>query len=639
MELLPVRILKLGKCLKYHPLSPEDLVVRLAAIVDSSDDAIIGTDIQGTIITWNPAATALFGFQPAEILGESILLLIPPDLHEEQAANWEKLRQDERIDHYETPRLRKGGDRVGISMSMSPIRNADGELIGSAVIARSLSARQQEETAISRLAAIVESSDDAIVAKDLNGVVTAWNAAAERLFGYTASEMIGRSILTIIPPDLQHEEPMILGKIRAGERVQHYETQRLHKSGKRIDVSLSMSPIRDRGGRVVGASKVARDASEQKKLASARLMLAAIVESSDDAIISKNLDGIITSWNAAAERLLGYKPEEIIGQSVLRIIPRELHGEEPRIIKKLKNGERIDHHETRRIKKNGEVVEVSLTISPIRDQHGRVVGGSKILHDIRDRRLAEVALLEKERFAAAGRLAATLAHEVNNPLESITNLAYLLTENTSLDEEARRFAELLLKEVQRAGDITRQTLGYYRESKIPADVNLTQVIEHVIKGKQRKLEGKNIELTVAMEEQLIVKGFHGELRQVFENLIDNAIDAVPQNGQIQVRGRTEDNNGNNRVVMSVSDNGPGIAPSQLSNLFEPFFTTKADKGSGLGLWVSRSIVQKHGGTIRLTSNQNGGGAGTEFTLEIPVEANVRSGATAYSSISTHSARV
>jgi PAS domain S-box-containing protein len=625
--------------LNFSPLDPEELVTRLAAIVDSSEDAIIGTDVQGTITTWNPAAASLFGFASDEILGESILLLIPPDLHEEQARNWQKLGEGDRIDHYESQWLRKGGDRVEIAISMSPIRAASGELIGSAVIARALSARRQEETAAARLAAIVEGSDDAIVAKDLSGVVTAWNSAAERLFGYTASEMIGRSILTIIPPDLQHEEPMILGKIRAGERVTHYETQRLHKTGKRIDVALSMSPIRDRAGRVIGASKIARDVAEQRKMATARLMLAAIVESSDDAIISKNLDGVITSWNEAAERLFGYKPGEIIGQSVLRIIPRELHGEEPRIIAKLKNGERIDHYETRRLKKNGEMIDVSLTISPIRDQHGRVVGGSKILRDIRDRRLAEVALIEKERFAAAGRLAATLAHEVNNPLESITNLAYLLTENDSLDEEARRFAGLLLQEVQRAGDITRQTLGYYRESKVPADVNVTEVVEHVVKGKHRKFEGKNIELDVDIPVPLLIKGFQGELRQVFENLIDNAIDAVPLNGRIRVRGRTEGKNGDNRVVIEIADSGPGIASTQLANLFEPFFTTKADKGSGLGLWVSRSIVQKHGGSIRMTRTQNGAQPETVFTIELPFGATVQSGAPAYTNLAMNSARV
>jgi PAS domain S-box-containing protein len=342
------------------------MVVRLGAIVDSSEDAIIGTGVDGIINTWNNAASELFGYSHDEIVGQSVLLLIPPSLHEEQQQNIERLRAGERISHYETVRLAKGGPRVEVSLTLSPIRDRRGEFVGSAMIARELSRRRAEERERARLAVIMESSDDAIVAKDLNGVVTDWSTGAERLFGYTEKEMVGRSILTIIPPELQHEEPMILAKIRAGEHIEHFETQRMHKSGQRIHVSLTMAPIRDAQGRVIGASKIARNVSERRKLEAARLFLAAIVESSDDAIVSKNLDGIITSWNASAERLLGYKAEEIIGQSVLRIIPPELHIEEPGIISRLKAGERIEHYETRRRRKDGQLIDVSLTEDPAR---------------------------------------------------------------------------------------------------------------------------------------------------------------------------------------------------------------------------------------------------------------------------------
>ena len=305
----------------FQRLSPEELAVRLAAIVDSSEDAIIGRDEQGTINTWNTAAAQIFGYTAEEVIGQSVLLMVPPDLHQEELANLERLRRGERIDHYQTQRLRKGGQRVEISVAVSPIRDAENRVIGSALIARDIGEHQREKSARARLAAIVESSDDAIIAKDLNGVITDWNSASERMFGYTAQEMVGRSILAIIPPELQHEEPVILSKIRAGERVEHYETYRVHKSGRRVDVSLTLSPMRDAAGRVIGASKIARDISERLRSDNARMTLAAIVESSEDAIISKTLDGVITTWNASAERLFGYKPDEIIGQSVLRLIP------------------------------------------------------------------------------------------------------------------------------------------------------------------------------------------------------------------------------------------------------------------------------------------------------------------------------
>jgi signal transduction histidine kinase len=277
------------------------------------------------------------------------------------------------------------------------------------------------------------------------------------------------------------------------------------------------------------------------------------------------------------------------------------------------------------------VIDVSLTVSPIRNEKGTVIGGSKILRDIRDRKAAEAALVEKEKFAAAGRLAATLAHEVNNPLESITNLAYLLTQNDSLDADAKSYAELLLKEVQRAGDITRATLGYYRQSKAPSDVNLQQVVEHVLHAKRKKLDEKSIGVEINFRGTLEVRGFAGELRQVFDNLIDNAIDAVPLDGRIVVNARME----NNRVVVRVCDNGSGISSEFMPHIFDPFFTTKSEKGSGLGLWVSRSIVEKHGGSIRVQCNRDP--HETVFTVELPLEGVERDRVVASTGVKIHAA--
>jgi len=430
---------------------------------------------------------------------------------------------------------------------------------------------------------------------------------------------VGRSIRAIIPPELQHEEPVILGSIKAGQRVDHYETCRLHKSGRRVEVSITFSPIRDGRGKVIGASKIAHDISERRRSDAACRMLAAIVESSDDAIISKNLDGVITSWNASAERLFGYTPEEIIGQPVLRLIPRDFHYEEPQIIAKLRNGERIEHFETRRMRKNGEMFDVSLTVSPVRDANGRIIGVSKIVRDISDRKAAEAALIQKEKMATAGRMAATLAHEVNNPLEAITNLAYLLSSNASLDEQARSYANLLLEEAQRAGEITRQTLSYYRDSRSTSPVNLVETLEHLLRWKAKKIAAKHIDLKMEFGNVPAIKCFAGELRQVFENVIENAIDAVSEHGHIRIRVGAH----GEKLVVSICDDGPGIAPEVLARIFDPFFTTKLQNGSGLGLWVSRGVVQKHGGTIRVRSTESPEKHGTVFSVALPISGALR----------------
>jgi PAS domain S-box-containing protein len=469
--------------------------------------------------------------------------------------------------------------------------------------------RLSPEEVITRLAAIVDSSQDAIIGRDELGIINTWNTAAKRIFGYSPEEVIGQTALLLVPPELHDEERANIERLRQGEHVGHYQTQRLRKGGERVDISVAVSPIRDASQRIVGSALIARDMGLLRREQVDLARLAAIVESSDDAIISKTLDGVITTWNAAAERLFGYRPEEIIGHSVLRLIPPELHYEEPQILAKLRNGQRIEHFETRRMRKNGETFDISLTVSPIKDERGRVIGASKIVRDISERKAAEAAVVEKEKMAATGRLAAALAHEVNNPLESITNLAYLLVHHQPLDEESRGYARTLLNEVQRAGDITRQTLSYYKASRASAEVSVVDLLEHVLRWKRKKLDSKQIGLQTDFGEGASVEGVAGELRQVFENLVENAIDATPARGRIRVRVRTRSVHGERRVAVSVCDTGGGISQPLMKKIFDPFFTTKPHTGSGLGLWISREILQKHGGSIRARSSQTGSRSG------------------------------
>jgi PAS domain S-box-containing protein len=242
------------------------------------------------------------------------------------------------------------------------------------------------------VAAIVESSDDAIIGKNLRGVVTSWNRGAERLFGYTAEEMIGQSIRRLLPPERGDEEDSILAKIANGQRIEHFETVRLTKDGRRVDVSISISPIVDANGKIVGASKIARDVTERKRADALRAHHAAIIESSDDAIVSKTLEGVVLSWNAAAERMFGFTAAEMVGQSIRRLLPPERAHEEAEILAKIANGQRIEHFETVRVTKEGSRIDVSVSISPIIDARGKIIGASKIARDIGERKQAEQKL-------------------------------------------------------------------------------------------------------------------------------------------------------------------------------------------------------------------------------------------------------
>lgn len=249
------------------------------------------------------------------------------------------------------------------------------------------------------LAAIVESSEDAIVSKDLNGIIQWCNAAAERLFGYPAEELIGRPVRMLIPAERQAEEDDILATLRRGQRVNHFETVRVRKDGQRIDVSLTISPVRDAAGNVIAASKIARDISGQKRAREAQAYLAAIVSSSEDAIISKDLDGVVQSCNAAAERVFGYAAAELIGRPIRVLIPPERQTEEDEILAKIRRGERIVHFETVRMTKDGRRIDISLSVSPVRDPAGKIVGIAKIARDITEqKRLARELAAQQEWF-------------------------------------------------------------------------------------------------------------------------------------------------------------------------------------------------------------------------------------------------
>ena len=461
------------------------------------------------------------------------------------------------------------------------------------------------------------SSDDAIISKDLNGIICSWNEGARRIFGYESEEIIGQSILRLIPPDLQHEEDFILGRIRAGERVDHFETTRMRKDGERFPISVTVSPIKDDTGKIVGASKIARDISERRHEEESLYRLAAIVDSADDAIISKDLNGIIQTWNKGAQRLFGYEPEEIIGQSILRLIPEDLRHEEDEILRKLRASEKIEHHETTRVGKNGDLREVSITISPILNRNGQVIGASKIARDVSDRKKVEQLAIEAEKIATTGRMAAAIAHEINNPLASVLNLIYLSRQEGVSREEIQAFLATAETELERVSHIARQTLGYYRDTGAPAEAYLHDLIENVLCVYRNKMLAHGIELEATFNDLRRISVRSGEIVQVFSNVISNAIDAMPQGGKLCISTAQTVITGRESLRVIVSDTGHGIRREHVSRVFEPFFTTKGNLGTGIGLWVARQLVVRHGGQISISSSTEPGDSGTLVTIDLP----------------------
>jgi PAS domain S-box-containing protein len=355
----------------------------------------------------------------------------------------------------------------------------------------------------------------------------------------------------------------------------------------------------------------------------AQALLAAIVEDSSDAILSKDMGGIVTSWNHSAEIMYGYERVEMIGRSVETLLPADRPNEVRHILSRLQRGERIFHFETVRVRKSGRKLDVALTISPIRDEQGRVIGASTIARDITDQRKAEEALQKAEKLSLLGRTAATVVHEINNPLEAIGNLLFLLGKSAELNPQDRGYVELARQEIQRVSQITRLSLGLQRGgvSARPQSLLVTELLDSILVLYQSRARKLGVAIERRYRDRGEMLGIAGELRQVFFNLMVNATDALTATGDkivLGVRRAIRWDTGQKGVRVSIMDNGPGIPPEIRAQLFEAFYTTKGEQGTGIGLWVSRSIVEKHGGKISMRSSVRPGCSGTCFSIFLPL---------------------
>jgi PAS domain S-box-containing protein len=476
------------------------------------------------------------------------------------------------------------------------------------------------------LAAIITSSHDAIASKTLEGIITTWNAGAERMFGYTAEEMIGQSILRLIPPEMHDEETRILERIKAGQRIEHYETVRLTKEGQSLPVSLTISPIRDTRGRIVGASKIARDISEQKHLSELQERMAAIVESSDDAIISKDLNGIIRSWNPGAERIFGYTEEEIVGQHISTIAAPDRLDEIPSILERISRGERVDHYETKRKTKDGKILTVSLTVSPIRDAAGNVIGASKVARDVTEQVRQDHAL--REANAALSRANADLqqfadsaSHDLQEPLRMVAAYSDLLQKRfggqlgPTGEDYIRHTVQGAMQMEALLRDLRTYTQVSMHEHEPREDVDADKVLGKALANLEMTI--KESGATIGRTALPSIRMHEFQLQQLFQNLIRNAIRyrgiELPR---INIAATRRDK----EWLISVRDNGIGIAPEfqeQVFGIFKRLNKRANYPGTGMGLAICQRIIERTGGRIWVESQL---GRGSTFFFTVPASA-------------------
>lgn len=619
---------------------------RYRTVAETASDAILIIDEDSTICFANSATAEVFGYKQEELVGKNLTMLMPDSmrhLHEtgvqryvasgKRHLNW---------DGTELPGLHKNGREIPLEVSFGEYTQAGKHYFTG--FARDISQRKLAEQALreseQQLRVVTEATPVMIWMSGTDKLCYYFNKSWLDFVGRTLEQELGNGWAeNVHPEDFDRCLQIYVASFDARQPFE-MEYRLRHRSGEyRWILDHGVPRFTDNGtfeGYIGGCLDIheQKEAAEKVRIAVEALQeseqrlrrLAAIVESSDDAIVSKDLNGIVTSWNQQAERLFGYKPEEMIGRSILTIIPPELHGDEDMILSRIRAGRQIEHFETTRVAKSGERIDVSISISPVRDEHGNIIGAAKIARDIREKRKIERALRISEKLAAAGRLASTVAHEINNPLEAVTNLLYL-TRSTTDRTALRSFLAQADEELKRAAFVSRQTLGLYRERNGVKPLRLGSIIEPLVFVFQTKAKNKSIHIRSEVRQDPEINAIESELRHAIANLLNNSVDAIFSGGTICVRvsaGRAWDGTSRCGVRVTVADTGRGINREHRAKLFEPFFTADKDVGTGLGLWISKEIVERHRGYLRFKSWTNPGRSGTVFTIFLPSDSLPRS---------------
>jgi PAS domain S-box-containing protein len=466
---------------------------------------------------------------------------------------------------------------------------------------------------------------DGVISTDADGRVTFMNETASVLTGWDVSEAVGRPLAEVFHVvDEEISEPIDTpGRPKSqasGKQRMPHNGFLIARSETRRAIEARSSPIRNEHGLILGSVVVFRDVSQRKGAEEAQAFLAAIVASSDDAIVSKTLDGVIRSWNVGAERLFGYTAKEAIGRPITLIIPEELLDQEQEILARIRSGERIDHFETVRVSKQGKRINISLTVSPIRDAGGRIIGASKIARDITDRKRTAEALRESDR--RKDEFIALLAHELRNPLAALRNglhVIRLASHDINCVAKTREMMERQLRHMVRLIDdlldisrISRSKMELRRTRLLLADV-----LKSAVEVARPQIEAAGHELSISLPSSPIyLDADLTRLVQVFGNLLGNSAKYSEPKGRIWL---TAERSGS-EVIISVKDNGIGIPPQQINNIFDMFSQVgrsieRSSGGLGIGLALVKGLVEMHGGSVAAESP--GVGKGSAFTVRLP----------------------
>lgn len=614
----------------------------LTAIVESSDDAIIGKTLGGQITSWNAGAEAMFGYSAEEAIGQQISLIIPAARAHELAEINERIRCGESIKHLETVRVRKDGTIVKVSVSVCPLKGHAGPVRGALTIAHDITERKRVMEALReserRFRAYIDNASDNITIVAVDGTTIYESPSVERLTGYKPEELVGSDAFTRIHrDDLEKVKAVLARGLISQAPVGPVEYRYIHKNGSfRTFESIGKSHV-DEKGELVGIINT-RDITERKRmevaLRQSEERYRGLFENANDIIYTQDLAGNFTSVNKVAETVTGYSLEEVLRMNFSQLFSVADTEKMRQMTKRKLSGETDStRYEITFPAKDGRAVQLEVSTTLI-FENGEAVGVQGIARDITERKRAEQALRasqaqlqQSQKLEAIGQLAGGVAHDFNNMLTAVTGYTELSLKRLDKDHPVRRNLEEIKKASDRAASLTRQLLAFSRKQFLePKVLDLNLVVKDMYKM-LRRLIGEDIDLATTLKSDLgQVKADPGQVEQIIMNLIVNARDAMAQGGKITIETSnvTLDESytlehvpvqTGDYVMLAVTDTGCGIDKETQTHIFEPFFTTKeAGKGTGLGLSTVYGIVTQSGGYIWVYSEV---GKGTSFKIYLP----------------------
>ncbi|HEY3636837.1 MAG TPA: PAS domain S-box protein [Rhizomicrobium sp.] len=617
-------------------------------LIATAVDGIVVIDERAQILVFNQACEHLFGYSPDEVLGKNVSLLMPEPYHGEHDGYLARYIETG-VRHIigigrEVIGKKKSGSTFPIHLSVGEGRFGAGRIFVG--ILRDITERQQSDRRLRELQsdlfyhdAIVTNSDDAIIGKDLNGIVRSWNKGAETLFGWLASEMIGQPILLLFPPDRLHEEDEFLARLRAGGRIDHYETVRRRKDGHEIEVSVTISSIRGPDGEIIGASKIARDITAERRAArnlresqrtseEALALLDTLLSSAPIGVAFIDLSYHFVRINEAMAGFNGLPVEDHVGRTVRDVVPGMWAQIEPAFRDVLATGRPLVNIEIHggTASRWDQDRHWLVSFYPVR-AGGAIMGLGVVALEVTEQRRVEAQLRQAQKMEAIGSLTGGMAHDFNNLLGVIIGNLDMLVGRVGNDSVAEDLTVEALDAALRGADLTQRLLAFSRRQPLRAtQIDINELVSAALKLLSRVL-GETIEVVFVPGDNIhVVAADRAQLEAALTNMTANARDAMPRGGRLMIstanRYLDEDYAAQHPEVIpgeyaliEISDTGTGIAPDIIGRVFEPFFTTKElGKGSGLGLSMVFGFVKQSGGHVSVYSEP---GAGTTFRLYLP----------------------